>query len=61
MLHNNRIYQEYAEMMCSFMENIYRIEGAPKANVTKLFLKSAKEKVGLRNLLADGLSAWRAL
>ncbi len=61
MLHNNRIYQEYPELMCSFMENIYKIEGAPKENITKLFLKSAKEKVGLGNLLADGFSAWRSL
>jgi electron transfer flavoprotein-quinone oxidoreductase len=61
MLHNNRIYQEYPELMCSFMESIYRIEGAPKEDVTKQFLKAAKEKVGLGNLLADGFSAWRAL
>lgn len=61
MLHNNRIYQEYPEMMCSFMENIYKIEGAPKQSVTKQFLKAAKEKVGLGNLLADGFSAWRSL
>lgn len=61
MLHNNRIYKEYPELMCSFMEDIYRIDGAPKANLTKLFLKSAKEKVGLGNLLADGFSAWRSL
>jgi electron transfer flavoprotein-quinone oxidoreductase len=61
MLHNDRIYQEYPELMCSFMENIYRIEGTPKQNLTKLFLKSAREKVGLGNLLADGFSAWRSL
>ncbi len=61
MLHNNRIYQEYPEMMCSFMENIYKIEGAPKQNVSKQFLKAAREKVGLGNLLADGFSAWRSL
>ncbi len=61
MLHNNRIYQEYPELVCSVMEDIYRIDGAPKANLTKLFLKSAKEKVGLGNLLADGFSAWRSL
>jgi electron transfer flavoprotein-quinone oxidoreductase len=61
MLHNNRIYQEYPELMCSFMENIYKIEGEPKANLTRMFLKSAKEKVGLGNLLADGFSAWRSL
>ncbi|MBV5341615.1 MAG: FAD-dependent monooxygenase [Deltaproteobacteria bacterium] len=61
MLHNDRIYNEYPELMCSFMEYIYRINGAPKENLSKLFLKSAKEKVGLGNLLADGFNAWRAL
>ena len=61
MLHNNRIYREYPEMMCNFMENIYKIEGAPKNNVSRVFLRSAREKVGLGNLLADGFSAWRSL
>ncbi|MEI6205780.1 MAG: FAD-dependent oxidoreductase [Desulfuromonadales bacterium] len=61
MLHNNRIYQEYPELMCSFMEGIYRIDGAPKESLTKLFLKSAREKVGLGNMLTDGFSAWRSL
>ncbi|HEY5974426.1 MAG TPA: FAD-dependent oxidoreductase, partial [Geobacteraceae bacterium] len=61
MLHNDRIYNEYPELLCSFMEYIYRIEGAPKENLTKLFLKSAREKVGLANLAADAFSAWRAL
>ncbi|HSC71161.1 MAG TPA: FAD-dependent oxidoreductase [Candidatus Methylomirabilis sp.] len=61
MLHNDRIYNEYPELMTSFMEQIYRIEGAPKENLTKLFLKSAKEKVGLSNLMADAFSAWRSL
>ncbi|HIJ82232.1 MAG TPA: FAD-dependent oxidoreductase, partial [Desulfuromonadales bacterium] len=61
MLHNDRIYNEYPELICSFMEYIYRIDGDPKENLSKLFLKSAREKVGLGNLLADGFSAWRAL
>jgi electron transfer flavoprotein-quinone oxidoreductase len=61
MLHNNRIYNEYPELVCTLMEYIYRIDGAPKENLTKLFLKSAVEKVGLGNLAADAFSAWRAL
>ena len=61
MLHNNRIYNEYPELVCSVMEYLYRIEGSPKENLSKLFLRAAKEKVGLKNLAADGLSAWRAL
>jgi electron transfer flavoprotein-quinone oxidoreductase len=61
MLHNNRIYHEYPEMMCDFMENIYKIEGVPKNNVSRVFLQSATKKVGLGKLLADGFSAWRSL
>lgn len=61
MLHNDRIYKEYPELVTSFMEQIYRIDGEPKENLTKLFLKSAREKVGLKNLALDGLSAWRSL
>jgi electron transfer flavoprotein-quinone oxidoreductase len=61
MLHNNRIYKEYPELVCSVMEYLYKIEGAPKENLSKLFMRAAREKVGLKNLAADGLSAWRAL
>ncbi len=61
MLHNDRIYNEYPELVCSLMESIYRIEGMPKENMTKLFLKVAKKKVGLANLAADAFSAWRSL
>ena len=61
MLHNDRIYNEYPELLTSFMEYIYRIEGSPKENLSKLFLKTAREKVGLANLMADAFGAWRAL
>ena len=61
MLHNNRIYQQYPELVCGVMEYLYRIEGTPKENLSKLFLRTAREKVGLKNLAADGFSAWRAL
>ncbi len=61
MLHNNRIYQQYPELICGFMEQLYRIDGGAKDHVTKAFLKTAIEKVGLANLAVDGLSAWRAL
>ena len=61
MLHNDRIYNEYPEMVCSLMEQVYRIDGAPKENMTKLILKTAREKVGLNNIAADVFGAWRAL
>jgi len=61
MLHNNRIYSEYPELVCDFMENIYRIDGAPKQNLSRLFIKKASEKIGLGNLAVDAFNAWRAI
>jgi electron transfer flavoprotein-quinone oxidoreductase len=61
MLHNDRIYSQYPEMVCGLMDEIYRIDGAPKDTMTKVLLRAAKEKVGLKNLLADVYSGWRAL
>ncbi len=61
MLHNDRIYSDYPELVCGVMEDIYRIEGTAKGNLSRLFLKRARKKVGLKNLAADAFSAWRAL
>ncbi len=61
MLHNDRIYSQYPELVCSMMDEIYRIDGQPKDTMTKMLLRKVKETVGLKNLLADAYSGWRAL
>ncbi len=61
MLHIDRIYNEYPELICSMMEHIYRIDGTPKMSIPKLILRETKEKVGLKNVVSDLLTAWRAL
>jgi len=61
MLHNDRIYSQYPELVCSLMDEIYRIDGSPKETMTKMLMRQAKEKIGLKNLLADVYSGWRAL
>ncbi len=61
MLHNNRIYTRYPEVLCRMMEEIYRIDGTPKDTLTKLLLRTVKEKVGVKNLLTDVYQGWRAL
>ncbi len=61
MLHNDRIYSQYPELVCGMMDEIYRIDGQPKDTMTKLLLRKVKETVGLKNLLADVYSGWRAL
>jgi electron transfer flavoprotein-quinone oxidoreductase len=61
MLHNERIYREYPEMICSFMEKAYTIDGRPKDSFKTLILKAVREKIGLKNMLADLWAGWRAL
>ena len=61
MLHNDRIYSQYPELVCGLMNEIYRIDGKPKETMTKLLLRKVKETVGLKNMLADVYSGWRAL
>jgi electron transfer flavoprotein-quinone oxidoreductase len=61
MLHNDRIYSQYPELVCGMMDEIYRIDGQPKDTMTRLLLRKVKETVGVKNLLADVYSGWRAL
>ena len=61
LLHNDRIYSRYPELVCGIMDEIYRIDGKPKDTMTKLLLRKVKEKVGLKNMLTDIYSGWRAL
>lgn len=61
MLHNNRIFSQYPELLCGIMDEIYRINGTPKDNITKLLLRKVKKTVGLKNVVADVYSGWRSL
>lgn len=61
MLHNDRIYSQYPDLVCSMMEELYRIDGTPKKKITKLLLNQVKEKIGLKNMLSDVYGGWRAL
>jgi len=61
MLHNDRIYSQYPELVCGLMDEIYRIDGTPKETMTKMLLRAAREKIGLKNVLADVYAGWRAL
>jgi electron transfer flavoprotein-quinone oxidoreductase len=61
MMHIDRLYEAYPEAVCRFMERVHRIDGTPKMSLPKLFLSKLKERMGLRDLLADAFTAWRAL
>jgi electron transfer flavoprotein-quinone oxidoreductase len=61
MLHIDRLYEAYPEVLCNFLERVYRIDGVPKEKLTKVFLKNAKEKMTARELLTDAVKSWRAV
>jgi len=61
MLHIDRIYETYPELVCSMMSEIYRISGKPKPSISKLVFREVMEKVGFKNVLSDVLTAWRSL
>jgi len=61
MLHIDRLYEAYPEVLCAFFDRVYRIDGAPKEKLPKLFLRKAGEKMTKRDLLADAFTAWRAV
>lgn len=61
MLHNDRIFGAYPELVCRLLEGIYRIDGAPKEGLTRLALNTIRETTGLKNLAQDVISTWRAL
>jgi electron transfer flavoprotein-quinone oxidoreductase len=61
MMHIDRLYQAYPEVLCGLMERLHRIDGTPKQSLPKLFLSKLRGKIGLRDLLADAFTAWRSL
>lgn len=61
MLHNQRIYGDYPEVVCNLMESIYKIDGQPKMNMPTIMKKSILGKIGLKNLATDVFSAWRSI
>ncbi len=61
MLHIDRLYQAYPEVLCGFFDRVYRIDGAPKEKLPKLFLRKAREQMTTGDLLSDAFTAWRAV
>lgn len=61
MLHIDRLYREYPEIISGLFERIYRVEGLPRDKIFKLARKEARGKVRARDLVSDSLKIRRAL
>lgn len=61
MMHIDRLFETYPELVCNIFERIYRMDGTPRDRMLRLLIKEARRKVGTRKLLADGFKIGRAL
>jgi electron transfer flavoprotein-quinone oxidoreductase len=61
MMHMERLFQAYPQVLASIFERLYRVDGTPKSKLLRLARKEALKEVGLTNLVADGIKIGRAL
>jgi electron transfer flavoprotein-quinone oxidoreductase len=61
MMHMERLFQTYPEILANILEKIYRVDGTPRSKIMKLARKEALAKVGLKDLISDGIKVGRAL
>ncbi|HEX9401268.1 MAG TPA: FAD-dependent oxidoreductase [Anaeromyxobacter sp.] len=61
LLEIDRLYQDYPELICDFMDRMYRIDGQPKQGLVDLAIQMARQKVGTGALLKDAWTTWRSI
>jgi electron transfer flavoprotein-quinone oxidoreductase len=61
MMHLERLYDTYPQVLAAIMEKMYRVEGVPRARLLGLARREALKKVGLTDLIADGIKIGRSL
>ena len=61
MMHLERLFQTYPEIICNILEKIYRVDGTPRSKLLRLARKEALAKVGLKDLISDSIKVGRAL
>ncbi len=61
MMHMERLFQTYPQVLADIMEKVYRVDGAPRVKLMRLARKEALKKVGLKDLISDGIKIGRTL
>jgi electron transfer flavoprotein-quinone oxidoreductase len=61
MMHIDRLFQTYPQIVCSIFEKMYRVDGTPRDKFLTLIKKEALKKVKTRDLISDGIKMGRAL
>jgi len=61
MMHVDRLYDTYPQLLAGIMEKIYKVDGTPRTGLFGLARKEAMKEVGLKGLVADSIRIGRAL
>ncbi len=61
MLHLDRLYQTYPQIVTDIFTRIYKVDGEPRRKLLNLALKQALRKVKLSELTSDGFKIGKAL
>ena len=59
MMNMERLYESYPRLFSNIMEKMYRVEGIPRSKLLRLARQEILRKVGLKNLIADGIRIGR--
>jgi electron transfer flavoprotein-quinone oxidoreductase len=60
LMENPRLFTQYPQMVANIMSELFTVDGAKPTPLWKTILKQGK-RVGLMNLLKDGIAGGRAL
>lgn len=60
MMHLERLFQSYPQILANILEKIYRVDGTPRSKLLRLARKEALAKLGLKDLISDGIKIGRA-
>jgi electron transfer flavoprotein-quinone oxidoreductase len=61
MMHVDRLYGTYPQILTGIMEKMYKVEGIPRTGILGLARRQAAKEVGIRNLVSDSIKIGRAL
>lgn len=61
MMHLERLFQTYPQVLAAIMEKMYRTGGVPRSKLLRLARREALKEVGLKDLMADGFRIGRSL
>jgi len=61
MMHLERLYKTYPQILAGIMETIYKNDGAARSKLLRIARKAALKEVGLKGLISDGFKIGRSL